>query len=138
MAKFGKRSDERLNSSHPDLQKIFTEVVKGFDCSILCGHRSKADQDKAVEERRSKAAWPSSKHNSMPSMAIDAAPYPIDWRDLKRFYMFGGYVLAIASQLYEAGEISHRLRWGGDWDLDTEVSDQRFNDLPHFELIRPE
>ena len=26
------------------------------------------------------------------------------------------------------------LRWGGDWDQDTEVKDNRFDDLGHFEL----
>jgi len=27
-----------------------------------------------------------------------------------------------------------RLRWGGDWDGDTELDDNKFDDLPHFEL----
>jgi hypothetical protein len=26
------------------------------------------------------------------------------------------------------------LRWGGDWDQDFEVKDNRFDDFPHFEL----
>jgi hypothetical protein len=26
------------------------------------------------------------------------------------------------------------LRWGGDWDSDTEVNDNGFDDLVHFEL----
>lgn len=138
MATFGKQSARRLLTCHPDLQVIFHEVVEGFDCSILCGHRPKADQDAAFSAGRSQAKWPTSKHNSVPSMAVDAAPYPIDWQDIKRFYMFGGYVLAMADRLRREGRISHRLRWGGDWDLDTEITDQRFNDLPHFELIRAE
>ena len=25
------------------------------------------------------------------------------------------------------------IHWGGDWDRDTEVNDQTFNDLAHFE-----
>ena len=29
------------------------------------------------------------------------------------------------------------VRWGGDWDDDTEVKDTGFKDLPHFELRRP-
>jgi len=28
------------------------------------------------------------------------------------------------------------IRWGGDWNMDTYVKDQRFNDLPHFELVK--
>ena len=27
------------------------------------------------------------------------------------------------------------LRWGGDWDVDTELKDNDFDDLPHFELL---
>jgi hypothetical protein len=26
------------------------------------------------------------------------------------------------------------LRWGGDWDQDWEVKDNKFDDFPHFEL----
>lgn len=28
-----------------------------------------------------------------------------------------------------------KIRWGGDWDLDTDLKDNTFDDLPHFELI---
>ena len=27
------------------------------------------------------------------------------------------------------------LRWGGDWDRDTEVRDNTFDDLVHFEIV---
>jgi len=27
-----------------------------------------------------------------------------------------------------------RLRWGGDWDMDFKVMDNRFDDFPHFEV----
>ena len=26
------------------------------------------------------------------------------------------------------------LRWGGDWDMDTQVKDNKFDDLVHFEI----
>ena len=29
-----------------------------------------------------------------------------------------------------------KLRWGGDWDRDTQVKDNSFDDLLHFELIK--
>ena len=28
------------------------------------------------------------------------------------------------------------IRWGGDWDSDTQVKDNKFDDLVHFELIK--
>ena len=69
-----------------------------------------------------------SKHNQEPSLAVDVAPWPIDWNDSHRFYHFAGFVLGIAAAL------NIRLRWGGDWDSDFDLRDQTFFDLPHFEL----
>ena len=73
-----------------------------------------------------------SKHNSFPSLAVDVAPYPINWSDKERFYFFAGYVKATADQM------KIKIRWGGDWDGDTKVRDQTFMDLPHYELIETE
>ncbi len=47
MPQFGRRSKEQLSSCHPDLQKLFNEVIKHYDCTILEGHRSNEDQLKA-------------------------------------------------------------------------------------------
>lgn len=138
MFSFGRSSSERLATCHPDLQKIFNEVILYRDCSILCGHRSKIAQMEAFESGKSKVKWPNSKHNSSPSMAVDVAPYPIDWNDLGRFIEFKGYVFAIADRLYSEGFIDHKLRSGGDWDMDLSTTDNTFNDLPHFELITPD
>ena len=128
MPRFSKRSEAKLATCDPKLQQLFNEVIKGFDCSILVGHRGQFEQAKAVIEGRSKVHWPNSKHNSSPSQAVDVAPYPIDWEDRERFHLFAGYVLGIASQL------NIPIRWGGDWDMDTEVKDNTFDDLVHFEL----
>ena len=29
---------------------------------------------------------------------------------------------------------SLKIRWGGDWDMDTQTKDNKFDDLVHFEL----
>jgi len=68
-------------------------------------------------------------------MAVDAIPYPIAWDDHDRMRYFAGWVMMCAKFLREKGDISHGLRWGGDWDQDTEVKDNRFQDLVHFELV---
>ena len=128
MPKFGKQSRTNLHACHQDLQNLFLEVVKYFDCSILEGFRGEIGQNKAFHEGRSKLKYPESKHNKMPSLAVDVVPYPINWNDKERFYYFAGFVKGIASQL---GIV---IRWGGDWDSDTQVHDQTFFDLPHFEL----
>ena len=128
MAKFGKKSRERLGSCHPDLQKVFNKVIKKVDCSILCGHRGEDAHNKAFEEGRSKVKYPHGRHNATPSNAVDVAPYPIDWDNLERFTLFAGYVLGIA----ESMEID--LIWGNDWNKDWNTEDTGFRDYPHFEL----
>lgn len=137
MPSFGTKSLSCITTCHPDLQILFSTVVEKFDCSVICGHRGEIEQAEAFEEDNSRVEYPDSKHNSYPSMAADVAPYPVDWNDIHRFYFFAGQVMAVAEALYHQGVMEHRVRWGGDWDGDTEVKDNRFNDLVHFELIEP-
>lgn len=128
MPTFSPASKRRLEQCHPQIQKVFNEVIKYVDCSITCGHRNKDEQDEAFRTGNSKLSWPNSKHNSLPSTAIDVVPYPVDWNDHRRFYYFAGFVLGIAKS------IGVDLRYGGDWDNDFDIKDQNFFDLPHFEL----
>mgnify|MGYP003120172875 CR=1 FL=1 len=127
MAKFGNTSLRRLKTCDARIVKVFQTVVKTFDCTVLEGHRTKERQKELVAEGKSKTM--KSKHLYDPSRAIDIAPYPIDWEDRERFTYFAGFVMGVASQL------GIELRWGGDWDQDTEVKDNRFDDLVHFELM---
>ena len=60
--------------------------------------------------------------------AVDVAPYPINWEDRERMTYFAGMVMGIA----KAKGIG--LRWGGDWNQNTDLEDNGFDDLPHFEL----
>jgi len=135
MPTYSARSRERLNTCHEDLRMIFNAVIPHFDNSILCGHRDEAAQMEAYNSGKSQLKWPQSKHNKTPSMAVDVAPYPIDWADRERFCHFAGYVVGVADMLHGEGLISHRVRWGGDWDRDGTLSDNNFDDLPHFELV---
>lgn len=129
MPKFSKRSKERLDSCHPDLIRLFEKVVEKYDCSVLEGYRSNTRQEELFEQGMSKLRAGQSKHNNVPSLAVDVAPYPIDWNDKIRFYHFVGYVKGVADQL------GIKIRCGADWDSDNDLHDQTFFDLPHFELI---
>lgn len=129
MHNFSAASVEKLSTCHPDLGRVFNEVVKSFDCVIIEGHRGQEAQHAAFISKKSKLDWPNGKHNKVPSLAVDAAPYPLDWNDLRRFAYFAGYVLGVANQM------GIKLRWGGDWDRDHELKDNTFNDLAHFELV---
>ena len=128
MAKFGRKSRERLATAHPDLQKIFNEVIKYVDCSVLEGHRDERTQDRLFEEGKTKVRYPLGRHNTKPSRAVDVVPYPVDWNDRERFTLFAGFVLGMATRM------GINLRWGGDWDKDFQVNDNKFDDFPHFEL----
>jgi peptidoglycan LD-endopeptidase CwlK len=137
MPGYSLRSRRALDTCHKDLRYIFNYVIRYFDHSVIEGHRNEEKQNKYYKEGKSKLRFPKSKHNSYPSMAVDAAPYPINWGGRERFTYFAGFVMAVARVMYDAGEIEHLVRWGGDWDKDTEVDDNRFDDLPHFELYKP-
>ena len=128
MPRFSKKSLSKLETCDKRLQDLFLRVVKKFDCTIIEGHRSKDRQNKLFDEGKSKLKYPKGKHNAIPSKAVDVAPYPIDWNDRERFTYFAGYVVGIAYQM------GLKIRWGGDWDMDTQVKDNNFDDLPHFEI----
>tara|TARA_Y100001938_G_C8079628_1_gene428267 strand:+ start:1644 stop:2048 length:405 start_codon:yes stop_codon:yes gene_type:complete len=128
MPYFGKTSKARLSTCHKDLQRLFNEVIKHVDCSVLEGHRDKARQNKLYDEGKTKVKYPHGRHNSDPSLAVDVTPYPVNWKDRERQTLFAGFVLGIANTM------GYDIRWGGDWDQDFEVQDNRFDDFPHFEL----
>ena len=128
MPKFGRKSRERLSTCDSNLQKVFNEVIKHVDCSVLEGHREKDRQNKLFEEGKTKVKYPNGRHNRQPSSAVDVTPYPVDWKDRERQTLFAGFVTGVASQM------GINLRWGGDWDQDFQVVDNRFDDFPHFEL----
>ena len=127
MPRFSRRSLSKLNTCDVRIISVMQEVVKHFDCTILEGSRTEERQKELIAEGKSKTM--KSKHLRSPSLAIDCVPYPIDWEDRERITYFAGYVMGIA----KAKGID--LRWGGDWDQDTEVKDNGFDDLVHFELV---
>jgi hypothetical protein len=52
--------------------------VSPIDFKILCGHREEKEQNEAFNKGNSKLKWPQSKHNSLPSLAVDIAPFPVN------------------------------------------------------------
>lgn len=120
MPAYSQSSNERLETCHPDLQLLFRDVIQTRDCSILVGHRCEMDQDIACASGKSDAPWPTSKHNSQPSRAVDAAPYPVDWEDIAGFKAFAAFVKLRAQVLGIA------IKWGGDF--------RTLKDYDHFEL----
>jgi len=132
---FGELSLANLGEAHEDLQRVFEEVIKHTDCKVIEGFRGEDEQNFAYETGRSKVQWPRSNHNVEPSNAVDVVPYPIDWEDIERFKLFGGFVMWVAARLVYTGATSHMVRWGADWDDDGDIHEHRLVDFPHFELV---
>lgn len=135
---FGSKSQERLNSCHPLLQKVLTRALNFgvMDFSIIEGHRTIERQKQLFDEGKSQidGVTKRGKHNALPSRAADILPYPGTinginvWEDKQRFCVLAGLVFAAAAQE------GVKIIWGGDWDSDGNNADSSFHDLPHFEL----
>lgn len=158
--RFGSRSRKELDTCHPDLIKIAELAIKRtpIDFGIHQGGRTVEQQRKYFREGKSSInpdAYSSveslaqrAKHVTIPgndkygvSRAFDfhiASKYEaksLTWDDLHMGIVIG-VIWSCADELYDYGEISHRIRSGGDWDRDgVFVYDHKLKDLPHIEII---
>jgi peptidoglycan LD-endopeptidase CwlK len=133
MRPFTKAELARYNTLHTDLKRLIDALRAKRDVFIVYGHRTQAEQDKAFKGGFSKVKWPNSKHNKTPSLAVDLAPVNakggIDWNDLKGFTTLYHDVIAVA----KAEGI--KIRAGADFNQDGNLTNDRFVDLPHYELV---
>ena len=138
MRQWGERSSKVLDELDERLQYYMDRALtECADISLLCGHRKQKEQNEKFysKPQLTKVQWPNSKHNSLPSMAVDFQPYPMPDRPEKLWASLAyvaGYVIAIAK---EEGDT---IRWGGDWDRDGDLTDQNFDDLFHLEIVDDE
>ncbi len=105
-----------------------------MDISITYGHRTESEQNSLYysDPPKTKVKWPHSKHNRWPSKAVDIQPYPYP-RDKKVLWAALGYLAGHAARI--AAEEGFRIRWGGDWDGDGDLTNQSFYDLFHLEIL---
>jgi len=112
---------------------LFQEVVKRYDCQVIQGARSIEDEKADIAKGVSHLMNPmNSKHvvdsETRPlALAVDVAPYPIDWGKSGRFCHFAGYVEKTAEVM------GIPIRWGGEWN-GTWNKPGQLDDLDHFEL----
>lgn len=141
MPKFSKKSQALLDQVHPDLQLVLTCAIKYIDFTVLDSTiRTKEQQAQYVKEGKSKTM--NSKHlkrlvpeyDKEYSLAVDIAPYPINWDDRESFCLMAGYILGIANVLKSEGMIHSDIVWGGDWNQNSRTKDEKFSDCPHFEI----
>jgi len=125
MSKFSILSRRRLEQAHPELSYLFNEVIKHYECTVINSAGPHKKQQTGGKQQNLLYL----------AMAVDVVPAPIKWDGVKRFHHFAGYVLGVAQRLYEEGKMTHRVRWGGNWDMDNDLSDQKYSDFPRFELV---
>ena len=121
MFKLSTLSQAKLNTCHSDLILLINEVAKTEKCAVICGHRGKAEQEKAYNSGTSRAKWGQSKHNQMPSLAVDVVPLPLDWDNIESFEKLGNIIME------KAKELKINIKWGRDFT--------KLKDYPHFELV---
>ena len=139
---FGNHSTKTLKTCHTDLQLIAKEALKWspLDFKIVEGYRSIARQQALYLEGKTKIDGINKlgKHNRNPSMAFDIVvnnKHTLTWKDTDMCFV-AGVILSVGARLFEEDKVTHKLRWGGNWDGDGIIlSDQKFDDMPHFELI---
>lgn len=149
MFKFGKTSEERLAQAHPDLQRLFRAVITVIDCTIIETHRSAERQ--VLLLRANKTETLNSYHLPLPSLAVDAVPYPVEWPDQlekkmregdrtitpKRVLQSWGRLYLFAGVVYtKAHELGIEVEWGGAWRTHMDPRGNGFQDLAHWQLKR--
>ena len=152
---FGKRSNDNLDTCHIDLQLINRTAIKTIrvDYTVICGARTFEKQLEAFITGNSKLdpRIPSKLLSAMHvitedrpmSMAIDiiiAEKFrgkSLTWDNLHLTYVCA-YLIATADRLFDEGKITHKLQWGGNWDMDGIIQiDQNFDDNGHLQLYKP-
>lgn len=142
MPSFSLRSRRKLNTLHVDLQKVLQEGIQWVDFTIISGFRAKEKQTEAYRTGRSTKPWPESTHNyrcgdgNPCSLGVDVAPWFRE-KPHVRWDKPGAFIYVCARLIQIGVEMDLALRWGGDWDMDTELYDQNFNDWGHLELTGP-
>lgn len=153
---FSQTSLNRLATVHPSLQKVVKRAleISPIDFTILEGERTveqayinygkgrtaaelsaKGIPTKYAKPNEDKVTWLNNPLNSKHikqkdgySHAVDLAPYPINWKDLKRFDQ-------VADAMFKAAaELGVTIRWGADWNGNGKFREKGESDSPHFEI----
>lgn len=149
--KFGATSLKRLEGINPRLRKVVDRALEiaEEDFMVIEGVRTKEQAwanwgkgrtaaqcqaagvpTKYAQPSAAKVTWLTNPLNSkhISGNAVDLAPSPLDWNDLKRFDK-------MASVMFKASaELRIPIRWGADWDNDGVFREKGETDSPHFEL----
>lgn len=127
MFKFGSKSLKLINNAklHPKLKLLLTEAIKTspLDFTVIETVRTieqqKINVAKGVSKTMKSRHIPSTNKSGL-CEAVDIAPYPINWKDIKSFIRLSEHIKNVAKTL------GIGITYGGDW--------KTFKDYPHYEL----
>lgn len=143
--KLSKTSTSRLQTCDPYIQKVISLAIEQsqIDFGVAQGSRTITQQRQYFNDGKSKVNPDNYEIDVLPHKAkhIVTDDFPMagavdiyayvngaSW-DAKQLCFIAGVIMSIDASL------ENKLRWGGNWDGDGEImTDQTFQDLPHFEL----
>jgi len=133
---FSKTSADRLKTCDKRLQSIMYRAIQvsQVDFGIAEGHRTVERQKELFDQGLTQidGVTKMGKHNANPSLAVDIYGFVGGKSNYSIPVMcyLAGVVMTCAA------ELGYVIRWGGNWDQDGEIiTDQGFDDLPHFEIV---
>jgi peptidoglycan L-alanyl-D-glutamate endopeptidase CwlK len=122
-----KNSLDKLKGVHPKLVQLILTAIKTspIDFCVTCGVRSLTDQQAAFKSGHSKCDGIIKKSNHQIKAdglghAVDLAPYPVNYKDTKKFDELAIHIKSVAKTL------GIKIIWGGDF--------KSIVDKPHYEL----
>ena len=130
MHTFSEASLDRLERAHPLLQKLMNAAILEFDFLIADSQRGRKAQELAVKGGFSKVHFGNSAHNWSPALALDLYPAPFDPKTpVARFV---DLQIKVIKPL--AAKLGVPIRLGIDWNMNGDLTDDKWDDLPHIEL----
>lgn len=127
MFKFSKKSLEKINNFkfHPKLRYLLNEAIKTSPIDFAVIETVRTIEQQKINVAKGVSKTMRSRH--IPSVnksglceAFDIAPYPINWKDIKRFILLSQHIKNTAKRL------GINIEYGGDW--------KTFKDYPHYQL----
>lgn len=125
--RLGATSLHRLQKVHPLLSACVVRAIQitSVDFTVFEGLRSLERQRELFDSGATKTL--NSRH--LVGKAVDLPA----WRGFPVWDVVAAQQVANA-MMQAAKDCGVVLRWGGDWDMDGDQSDEKFRDLVHFEL----
>lgn len=119
------RSEERLATCDKRLQRITERADKRMPLVVIGGERDREQQRQNIING---VSWTmDSLHLRRPSLAVDLAPKPIDWKNISAFFKLKEIMFE------EAAADGVTLRWGADWNMNGRT-ERGENDYGHYEI----